>query len=81
MDKYHQTLQKRGQPLHEGVTIVREFQIGSLRTPHPLPLHGHALHDHPSCLFCARFPEVLVHRLTLRRSLQLRMHVLAFLKC
>ena len=37
-DRYHQTLQKRGQPLHEGFTIVKVRSAVTLHgTPHPLP--------------------------------------------
>ena len=82
-DTYHQTLQKRGQPLHEGYTIVK-VRAARRHATHASSRAISCMHisrNLPSAWSCARFPEVLVHRLTLRRLRQMRMHVLAFLKC
>ena len=70
-DKYHQALQKRGQPLREGFAIVK-VRAARVACMCSLPPAAHT---------SARFPDVLVHRLTLRRLHQPRMQVLAFLEC
>ena len=85
-DRYHQTLQKRGQPLHEGFTIVK---VRAARVADPawwlvalFGIHALAFLNFGDCTdahACARFPEVLACNLTLRRLHQMHMHVLALL--